>query len=382
MKQIKIKDLHFEFAEARAETADKKQFGGIAYSGKPIFQHPYWGNLIFDTSSIASQPKIPVLFNHDPNRIVGFGELKVDGAIYIEGKFSEVTEEGRMVKGMLEEGFPMKQSVFIEPAQIKKIDEGVKFSVNGQSLEGPFTVFVDSTIKEVSMTAMPADINTETNLFNDRLNGTIKVEEIKMEKEIKKDSEEEIVLTNEQKFMEIAKTDLAEAFKFACSCETKETKLAVDEDGDGIDDETGEEVDERTREDLLEEIRVLTEELEELRSDALEQSVFSKFADLEANTGLKFSTEAKKSMLGLSEDQIDAVIKGVKVEKKKVIPSKLFTQSKNSESVNTFDITGLDLDSSRGFTKAAEKYMKFKASKGEELTQYEAVIALQKLVQK
>lgn len=84
MAKIKVarKHLHFNDAIINAEKLDdskqNRKFVGVAYSGKPILNHPHWGNLIFDLSDITSKPQIPVLFNHDTNRIVGFGSITVN----------------------------------------------------------------------------------------------------------------------------------------------------------------------------------------------------------------------------------------------------------------------------------------------------------------
>ena len=390
-KQVKIKDLQFAFegldlAET-GENNEQKQFSGTAYSGLPIFNHPYWGNLIFDTSNITSEPLVPVLFNHDPNRIVGFGSLRVDSGIFIDGKFSDVTPDGQQVRGMIEEGFPMKQSVFIEPSRVDKVGEGKTFSVNGQELSGPFTIFRDSKIKEVSMTPLPADSNTETHLFNERLSGTIsleeqdmsedkKVEEPKVEEPKTEEPKTEAPATEEPKaeepkkaepetsdeekqFMELAKSDLSKAFKFACGCKGKTEDAAV-----SLSDENDQ----------------LKNEIAELKKQMKKQERFSDLEDMEASKGLKFSDEAKESMLGLDDESFSSLIKGVKVENKKAVSKELLKEAKfSSDSQPTFDISGLELDTAVGMQNAAKKFMEFKKTQGQTIDQIDAIVEIQKL---
>ena len=365
-KEVKIKDLQFSMNDVKLSTeteSDVKSFSGTAYSGLPIMDHPYWGNLIFDTSTVSSQPSIPVLFNHDPNRIVGFGSINSDGAISIEGKFSKTTDEGRMVAGLIEEGFPMKESVYIEPEFVQTFSEGQRFEVNGQQLEGPFTVFRNSTVKEVSMTPLPADINTETSMFSDRLNNKFTFKEQSMSKEI-------VELTNEQKFQELVnKGDLTGAFEFACSCEKKDKEELENKE----DKEEKKESTEGTTEfsDLESKFEELLGKYNELVSEGLKKERFSEIKEAEANKGFEFSETARAKLSGLSKEDLTDVLAGIKVEKKvNKLDKRLFSET-GKQSKDLYEFDEKDPDAIYG---AAMKFKEEQAKKGIIIKDNQAVV--------
>lgn len=381
--QFGLDSMGFETGEE-----GNRQFSGTAYSGLPIMNHPFWGNLIFDTTTISSEPKIPVLFNHDANRIVGFGTLRTEGAIFIDGTISKATEEGRMVEGLLDEGFPMKESVYIEPQIVQKFSKGQKFTINGQELVGPFTVFRNSKVKEVSMTPLPADINTGTTIFNDRLNDTIILEEQQMSEEIKeteelkteevKEQSEETAETTEEKQPEpevseetkepaeesdekkfsdlVNKGDLTGAFKFACGCENKNSKKGASE---------------------LEKLQAKFDELmgkyNDLKSSNSKKERFSEIETAEAKHGLKFSDSAKDKLSEMDKEALDAILSGLKIENKKQINPKLFGEVNADNSVIEYDQN--DPEALHG---AAMKFKEAQEAKGIMIPAGQAVLEFMK----
>jgi hypothetical protein len=406
----------YKFMEGQQDTARK--FSGTAYSGLPIMNHPFWGNLIFDTSSISSEPIIPVLFNHDAGRIVGQGSIRVNGAIFIDGTISKSTDDGRMVEELLDEGFPMKESVYIQPARVDKFEAGSTFSVNGQELEGPFTVFRDSVIKEVSMTPLPADINTGTQIFNENLNKSIEIEEVvvsdaEIKEEVKEEPKEEVkeetegklegedskedeskqegpkeeekpepkeeakeepkeevepaedkpadeLPEDERKFMDLVSAgDLRDAFAFACGCESK-SKRAGESDLDKLQKKFDE----------------LLKKYNDLKSKAKKDERFSEIEASEEKSGVKFSQDAKSALLALDDKAFAEVVSGVKAQTKRKLDPRLFSEAKKSDSqVETIEF---DENSPASIQEAARKFADAKAKQGIKMNTHEAVLEVLK----
>lgn len=142
-----------------------RRFSGIGYSGKVIPNHSWWGNVIFDLSSIQQPPKaFAALVNHDGDKIAGYIDefelsdaegVKIGGPlIYADGY------QGKYVADGSDAGFPWQMSVCIKPGSIEEVAAGTPITVNGQMLQGPLTVFRNSTLSEVSFTPTGWDSNT------------------------------------------------------------------------------------------------------------------------------------------------------------------------------------------------------------------------------
>jgi len=141
----------------------KPKFRMIANSGA-VIAHPYWGNFAIDLDGLKiGRKRKPALRDHDSQRIVGWThsiEIGEEGLV-AEGTFTESTADGREVLDMLRDGFPWQASVFVPPKRIEKVADGETVSVNGHTLEGPGHVFRESSLREVTFTALGADENTD-----------------------------------------------------------------------------------------------------------------------------------------------------------------------------------------------------------------------------
>lgn len=290
MKFIKAKkkDLIFSDHEQFADIADDRTFSGIAYSGKMIKGHPFWGDLIFDVSSMKSKPKIPILFNHDMEKIVGSGKLTFTNEVKVSGNISSVTEHGKYLYELIKgEGFPMQESVYIEPETIRNLQKNETMTVNGQEVSGPATIFMGGKIKEVSLTPLGADSETSTTIFNQN-------EEIEIQ--------QEITMTEEMKqFAELFTKSPEEAFQFACSCEQKKQGEAASESSTEL-------------EALKAEVAALKEENEKLKAAQKEKASLERKGRLEKtfkDLGVTLNPEMEEMYVEMSEEKFSKVIAGL-----------------------------------------------------------------------
>jgi hypothetical protein len=148
---------------------NKRRFVGVGYSGGVIPDHPQWGNLIFDMTDVNLAASIPILLEHDTTAIVGHAEefsISSSGELVIQGTISNVTEEGKLVSALSDEGFPWQMSVYIEPQFTSKIEEGTNKEVNGKIMPGPMTVFHGGSILEVSFCSLGWDRRTTATVLS------------------------------------------------------------------------------------------------------------------------------------------------------------------------------------------------------------------------
>ncbi len=141
-----------------------RRFAGVAYSGEVIPNHYWWGNVIFDLSSIAPPAKaFPALVNHDGDAVAGFIDdfniepdgIKIGGPLIFADGY-----KGKYVADGSDAGFPWQMSVCIKPGSIEEVAPGTDVTVNGKALQGPLTIFRNSTLSEVSFTPTGWDANT------------------------------------------------------------------------------------------------------------------------------------------------------------------------------------------------------------------------------
>lgn len=292
MKTIKAKkkDLIFSDIEREkfADIADDRTFSGIAYSGKMIKNHPFWGDLIFDVASMKSKPRIPILFNHDMEKIVGSGALTFTDEVRVNGTISNVTEHGKYLYDLIKgEGFPMQESVYIEPETIRNLQKNERMKVNGQEITGPATIFIGGKIKEVSLTPLGADSETSTTIFS--LNEEIEIaQETTMTEELKQ-------------FAELFAKSPEEAFQFACSCQQKKDEEKASEGSEEI-------------ETLKAEIASLKEENEKLKSAQKEKASIERKGRLEKafkDLGVTLNPEMEEMYLEMGEEKFSKVIEGL-----------------------------------------------------------------------
>lgn len=169
----------FRASVAFAEKVEEGKPFGIrvrANSGEPM-SHRYFGKVVVDLSGVRwNRSDIPILLDHSSSRIVGYTKslgLEEGEGLVAEGVLSKKTEEGRHVRELAEEGFPWQASVMLEIESIEDVGDDVTVQVNGYSLEGPAVVLRKTRLREVTVTTLGADENTDAELFGERRKGPI-----------------------------------------------------------------------------------------------------------------------------------------------------------------------------------------------------------------
>lgn len=176
------------------------QFEMTVYSGKPIQNHWWWGNLAIDLEGVQfSQKTYPVLSEHDINRKIGFskrpkvenGQLRITSDIFTYVDTAESQEFRQTAK----EGFPYQASVSGRPLQVEYLDEGQEETVNGHKLKGPGSIWRKWMYREGSVAVFGADSNTVSSAFSEGEDVSFETLSAKGEQEVQQmDNERTVTL--------------------------------------------------------------------------------------------------------------------------------------------------------------------------------------------
>lgn len=151
---------------------DKKAptFEMVANSGKPILGHWYWGNLGIDLAGVKCPKRLAILVDHNPGQRIGYStatELDEKRGLVVRGNLLPSSPLAQQVRQESLDGFPWQASVHLVPLKMRQLAEGETAEVNGYPITGPGTVFLKSTCREVSFTALGADESTTAAAFSE-----------------------------------------------------------------------------------------------------------------------------------------------------------------------------------------------------------------------
>lgn len=155
-----------QFAAADPQGA-ARQFSGVAYGGGIVTDHPYFERVAFDLATTKLATPAPALYQHQPEPIGLIRSATLAANIAIAGElFSDVDEQAKSIATKADKGMPWQLSVGIFPGRIEEVRAGAKVDLNGQTFDGPLTVFRDNRIREVSFVSLGADHTTEAHVFS------------------------------------------------------------------------------------------------------------------------------------------------------------------------------------------------------------------------
>lgn len=149
---------------ARLSVDERRKMRGVAYAGGVL---SYFGDSIaidLDTLQFTGK-QIPLLHNHDRDRVVGYGHLMREGnALIVEGEMLS-NEHADGIVSAADEGLEWQMSVHIESRRTLTRNAGDV--VNGQAITvDEVTVLADGVIREVSFTPTGVDANTSARILS------------------------------------------------------------------------------------------------------------------------------------------------------------------------------------------------------------------------
>lgn len=148
--------------------------------------HWFWGNMVLNLAGITlAKEKIPILFAHDTNQRLGMSnDHNVDGAFTLFGEFL-TNARAAEIKQDIADGFQFESSLRLNEGKgvITHIKEGEHVFVNGNRLDGPGTVFEETTVMEGSICVFGSQDNCNTKVFSEIKNRKdVKMEKLSLEK--------------------------------------------------------------------------------------------------------------------------------------------------------------------------------------------------------
>lgn len=166
------------------EDGASRPFAGQANSGQ-VFPHFWYGQLALDMDGLEVPSQVqPVLLDHATDKILGQTEsieVAEDKSLQARGKIHTVTEHGRDVVKLMEKGVPYQMSVYIPPSAVEFVEAGASAEVNGHTMNGPGAIYRQSTLREVTITALGADPNTQAALLSRGPKGELEFEDLQLE---------------------------------------------------------------------------------------------------------------------------------------------------------------------------------------------------------
>lgn len=146
-------------AEGEGAEAKRPSFDLVAYTGVPMNVSGFYSPIVIELSGVkTANAQIPVLLDHDPGRIVGQGEAKVDSAsIRVSGSVLGEDADAQKVTALAKNGFKWQVSVGASVTRREFLEAGKKAMVNGREVSGPLMIARESMLQEVSFVAVGAD---------------------------------------------------------------------------------------------------------------------------------------------------------------------------------------------------------------------------------
>lgn len=144
-----------------------RRFSGVAYAGGIITDH-WAGPVGFDLSTMSAKAPLPSLLEHDPEKAIGvIDQTEITDKLSVEGLvFSSIDKNAQSVTTKADAGMPWGLSVSIFPKRVMEIPDGVEYTLNGRVQKGPFRVYLDSAIREVSFCSVAADRDAAAQVFS------------------------------------------------------------------------------------------------------------------------------------------------------------------------------------------------------------------------
>lgn len=132
-----------------------------------VANHGYWGRCIHDFAGfVPPTGPVPLDWNHQEDADIGVADsLTVDAdGLLAAGRLIPFTANDRAAELIYKgaQGVPYQASIVmdLETLIVTEVPEGQRYTVNGQDVEGPLTVFSQWTIDGISILPYGADPST------------------------------------------------------------------------------------------------------------------------------------------------------------------------------------------------------------------------------
>jgi hypothetical protein len=157
-----LRDSTSEVQLAALGDEQPRTFSMVALTGKPL-AHWYFGKLAIDLAGVRMKQRLPVLKDHNTEERLGYTTAmrnEPGRGIVAEGRLLQRSPAAQQVLADSADGFPWQASTYLQASKMQRLAEGQSDQVNGYTVEGPATIFRESTLREVTFTALGVDDDT------------------------------------------------------------------------------------------------------------------------------------------------------------------------------------------------------------------------------
>lgn len=163
-------DAHALTPDVEASAQRVPTFRVLAYTGAPMEVGGDAPTVVDLAAFIPPSKQIPVLRQHDPNRVIGHTtSITVEaGQLVVSGVVSGSGADAEEVVASARKGYRWQASIGADVTRVsRRLGRGESATVNGRKVVGPARV-VEVTLKEVSLVAMGADGETDAEISAQR----------------------------------------------------------------------------------------------------------------------------------------------------------------------------------------------------------------------
>jgi len=154
--------------EAAADDQGKlPTFQVTAYTGGRLRVAGFYQPVVIDLSGMSvPDGAVPILLNHDENRIVGHAPevQRLSSRLKLSGVVSGSGDAAREVVENARNGFPWQASVAVRVESLEEVKERANAQANGRSFSGPLVIARRSWLAEVSFVPRGADAKTNVKI--------------------------------------------------------------------------------------------------------------------------------------------------------------------------------------------------------------------------
>lgn len=157
-----LRDSTSEVQLAAPGDEQPRTFSMVALTGKPL-AHWYFGTLAIDLAGVRMKQRLPVLKDHNTEERLGYTTAmrnEPGRGIVAEGRLLQRSPAAQQVLADSADGFPWQASTYLQASKMQRLAEGQSDQVNGYKVDGPATIFRESTLREVTFTALGVDDDT------------------------------------------------------------------------------------------------------------------------------------------------------------------------------------------------------------------------------
>ena len=137
-----------------------------------VLNHWYWGRCVHDFSGMEHKERIVLDYCHDDDELIGYADQfnVSSNGLELSGRIESIEPMDQAQKVILQsdKGIPFEASIFFDEAVLEYVPEGYTTEVNGQTQDGPLTVFRKWLLRACSVCPYGYDSDSLASVQDDK----------------------------------------------------------------------------------------------------------------------------------------------------------------------------------------------------------------------